>query len=90
VEIPWTAASGADRKLSRQVRLRTGRESRNLLVPHMHPFYLALAADRIGQPVQTVADDAIYPLHAGGSEGFHELISDCFSHSDSPSLRPSQ
>ena len=37
---------------------------------------LSLAADRIGQPVEAVADDAIYPLHAGGSEGFCKLISD--------------
>jgi hypothetical protein len=41
-----------------RLRLGTGRESRDLLVPHLHPFDLALATDRTGQPVQAVADDA--------------------------------
>src|ERR1700716_4037793 len=86
VKIAGAAAPGADRKLSRQVRLRSGRESRNLLMPDMHPLDLALAADRIGQPIQAGADDAIDPLDPGGGEGFHELISDRFSHSGSPSL----
>src|SRR5260370_6915690 len=87
VQIARAAAPGADTKLSRQVRLGTGRESRALLVPHMHPFYLALASDRVGQPIQAVADDAIYPLHAGGSEGFCKLISNGFGHDDSRSMR---
>jgi hypothetical protein len=75
VQIARAATPGADRKLSCQVRLGTGRESRDLLVPYMHPFYLALAPDRIGQAVQAVADDAIYPLHAGCGEGLSKLIS---------------
>jgi hypothetical protein len=76
MEIAWAAASGADRKLASQMRLGTGRESRDLFVPHMHPLDLALAADRIGQPVQAVADDAIDSLNAGGGESFSKLISD--------------
>src|SRR5712672_4074912 len=73
VQIAGSAAAGADRKLSREVRLGTGCESRDLFVPHMHPFDLALAADRIGQAVQAVADDAIDTLDAGGSESFCKL-----------------
>src|SRR4029077_20572043 len=80
MQIARATASRTDRELSCQVRLGTGRESRDLLVPHMHPFDLALAADRIGQPIQAVADDAIYPLHTGCSEDFCELIRDCFGH----------
>ena len=60
VQIARSTASGADRKLSCQVRLGTGRKGRDLLVPHMNPLDLSLAADRIGQPIQAVADDAIY------------------------------
>jgi hypothetical protein len=63
------------------MRFATGRESRNLLVPHMYPFDLSLPADRIGQAVQTVADNAIYPFDTGCSERFRELISDCLGHS---------
>jgi hypothetical protein len=80
VQIARSTATGADRKLSRHVRFAAGGESCDLLVPHMHPFYLSLAADRIGQAVQAVADDAIYPLDASCGESFRKLISDCFGH----------
>jgi len=46
-----------------------------------------MATDRIGQPVQAVADDAIDPLDASGSEGFRKLISDCLCHSHFLSMR---
>src|ERR1700737_3770624 len=85
VQIAGAAAPGADRKLSCQMRLGAGRESCDLLVPYMHPFYLALATDRIGQSIQAVADDAIYPLHTGCSEGLCRLVSNCFGHDDSVS-----
>jgi hypothetical protein len=55
-------------------------------VPLMNPLDLALAADRIGQPVQAVADDAIDPLHAGGSEGFCKLSRDGLHTLDSASM----
>ena len=58
-----------------KLRLGTGGESRDLLVPHMHQYDLALATDRIGQPVQAVAEDAIYPLHTGRGEGLCKLVS---------------
>src|SRR5258706_1475493 len=80
VQIAGSAASGADRKLASQMCLGTGRESRDLLVPHMHPFDLALATDRIGQPVQAVADDAIDPFHAGCGESLRKLVCDYFAH----------
>src|SRR5882724_8370854 len=74
VKIARAATPGTDRKLACQMSLGPGRESCDFLVPYMHPFDPALAADRIGQPVQAVADDAVNPLHAGGSEGFSKLI----------------
>jgi hypothetical protein len=80
VKVARSATPGTDRKLSCHVRFATGRESRDLLVPHMHPFYLALPADRIGQTIQAIADDAVDPLDAGGGESFRKLISDCFGH----------
>ncbi len=80
VQIARSTATGADRKLACQMRFAAGRESCDLLVPHMHPFYLSLAADRIGQAVQAVADDAIDPLDASCRESFRKLISDCFGH----------
>ena len=82
VQIAGSAASGADRKLPCYMRLTTGREGRDLLVPHMDPIDLAPAADRIGQAIQAVADDTIDSLHAGCGEGFCKLIGHCFGHDD--------
>src|SRR5260370_41188638 len=46
----------------------------HLFVADMHPLDLALSSQRIGQPIQTVADDAMDPLDAGRREGLGELI----------------
>ena len=44
------------------MRLGTGREGRDLLVSDVDPLDLALSSQRIGQPVEAVADDAVDPL----------------------------
>jgi hypothetical protein len=62
------------------MRLGTRRESHDLLVPDMDPFDLALAAQRVGQPVQAVADNAINPLDAVRDEDFRKLVRDGFGH----------
>src|SRR5215510_400080 len=80
VQITWPTTAGADRKLTRQMRLRACRKGSNLLVPDMHPLDLALAADGVGQPVQAVPDNAVNPLDAGRCERLRELISDSFCH----------
>jgi len=41
-------------------------------VPHMHPSILPWAYRNV-QPIQDVADDAVDPLDAGGSEGFLQI-----------------
>jgi hypothetical protein len=80
VHVPGSAAAGADREFSCEMRLGASSESSDLLVSHMYPLDLALAADRISQAVQAVADDAVYSLDAGGSERFRKLISYCLGH----------
>ena len=80
VQIARSAAPGADRELTRQMRLGAGREGSDLLVPDMDPFDLPLAAYRIRQTVQAVTDNSIDAVHAGGGEGFGELISNCVCH----------
>jgi hypothetical protein len=76
VQIARSAASRADRKLSCQVRLGTGRKGRDLLMTDVDPLNLALSPQRIGKPVQAVADDAVDPLHARRGKRFGELIGD--------------
>jgi hypothetical protein len=48
----------------------------HLFVADVDPLDLALASQRIGRPVQAVADDAVDPLDPGRREGFSELIGD--------------
>src|SRR6267378_5903757 len=74
MQIAGAAAAGADGKLTRQMGLGTRREGRDLLVPDMHPFDVTLAAQRVSEPVEAIADDAVNPLHAGCGEYLHKLI----------------
>ena len=90
VQIARSAAAGADRELAGQMRLGARREGRDFLVPDMHPFDLALAANRVGQPIQAVADDAVDPLDTCCGEDFRELISYRFCHDWAPSIRRRQ
>lgn len=69
------ARAGAGRQLARQVRLRAGGESGRLFVPHMHPLDLA-AADRVGDVVQRVPDDAVAAFDAGLLQGFDDEVGD--------------
>src|SRR5271169_4477344 len=62
MQIPRPTAPGADSELTRQVRFGARRESGDFFVPDVHPLDLALAAKRVGKPVQAVANDAVYPL----------------------------
>src|SRR5207248_2789699 len=74
VQITWPATAGADRQFARQMRLGARGESGDLLVSDVHPLDLSLAADRIGQTIQAIADDAVDALDAGRREGLGELI----------------
>jgi len=84
VQVAGPATTGADRQFARQVRFRTRGESGNLLMPNMNPLDLTLAAQRVGQTVKTVPDDAVYPPDTRSSEDFHELISNGFCHAPLP------
>ena len=46
--------------------LGAGGKSRDLLVPDMRPIDLAPAADRVGEAVQAVTDNAVNAFDAGG------------------------
>src|SRR5580700_7731720 len=66
------------------MRLGTRREGRDLLVPDVDPHDLALAPQRVGQPIQAVTDDAVDALHAPCGENLRELVRDGFGHVSSP------
>ena len=77
VQIARSAAAGADREITREMRLRTRCKGRDLLVPDMNPFDLSLATKRVCQTIEAIADDAIDTLDAGRCEHFRKLICDC-------------
>src|SRR5882757_2660282 len=76
VQVARATGTRTDSERAGEVGLAPGCEGRRLLVTNMHPLDLAVAAKRIGQPVQAIADDAVNPLDAGGFKSFSELICD--------------
>src|SRR5215475_5660616 len=87
MEIARPAAAGADRELTREMGLSTGRKGCDFLVPDMNPFDLALTAQRVGQPVETVTDDAVNAFDSCGGENLGELVCDPLCHRSFPSSR---
>ena len=84
MEIAGPAAAGADGEFTRQMRFGARREGRHLLVPDMNPLDLALTAQRVGQAVQAIANDAINPLDARNGKNLRELVRDGFDHIGTP------
>src|SRR6267378_2139921 len=74
VQISRAEAAGAHGKRACHVRLGTRRERGCLLTPDVHPLDLALAAQGLGQAVQTVADDSVYALHGRRGQSGCESI----------------
>src|SRR5271156_1939424 len=80
MQITRSAAAGADREITREMRLRTRGKGPDLPVPDMNPLDLSLATKRVCQTIEAIADDAIDALDAGRCEHFHKLICDCSYH----------
>ena len=57
------------------MRLGTGCEGRDLLVPDMDPLDLALSPQRVSEAVEAIANNAINPLDASRGQRLDELIS---------------
>ena len=85
MEVARAATAGADGEVAGQVRFRPGRERRHLLVPHMQPGNLSVAAQRVREAVQAVADEPVDPGDAGRGEGLDHPIGNRGSH---PALSP--
>ena len=75
MEVAGPATAGADRQFAGEMSLACGGKRRHLFVPHMNPFDLALAAQRVGQPVETITDDSVNAFDARLCENFGKLVS---------------
>jgi hypothetical protein len=65
VQIPRTAAATADCELPGEMSLGASGESRAFLMPHMHPFNRAIAAQGIRESIEGIPHHAIHTLHSG-------------------------
>src|SRR5262245_22332966 len=59
VQVARTAAARADGELAGEMRLGAGGEGRGLLVTHMNPVDALDATQRVGEPVERIAYDAV-------------------------------
>src|SRR5262245_4702553 len=74
MKIAGSAAAGTNCELARKMGLTAGGESCGLFVPDMNPFELALAAQRVGQPIKAIADDAVNPFDPGRDKHVRKLV----------------
>jgi len=74
VQVARPAARRAHRQLAGQRGLARRRERRRLLVPHVLPGDPAVAAQRVGEPVQRVSRYPVHPPHARRLQRRHHHI----------------
>ena len=80
VHVAGPAAARTHDKRTGQVRLRPGSEGRDFLVADRHPLDGLLRAQRLGQPVEGVADDAVDAFDARGGKSSDDQFSDVCLH----------
>src|SRR4029453_9753974 len=68
VQVARTAAAGADRQSSRELRFRAGGKRGGFLMSHVRPPHVRLSANRIRDSVERVPCHAIDPLDSPGDE----------------------
>src|SRR5262249_43627034 len=88
MQVARSAAAGADRELTREMGLATGGKRGDLLLPDVNPSDLALAAQRVGQPVEAVADDAVIAFASRSHENLGKLIRAPLCHRSFPFRAP--
>ena len=62
------------------MRVGAGGEGGDFLVADVQPVDPAMAAERVGEAVEAVADDAVDPSHAGRGEGLDHLVGNGCGH----------
>ena len=87
VRLPGPVTARADRQVTRKTCLGARREGRDFLISDVNPFELGLSPQRVGQPVQTITNNAINPLHTCRRENLGELICYCSDHTGSCQYR---
>jgi hypothetical protein len=76
VNVSWSAASDADRKIPGQMRVGASGEGGDLFVSNVHPFNFALAPNGVCETIEAVADKPVYTLDPRCNEELDKLICD--------------
>ena len=76
MQVPRAATRGADGQLAGHRRLAGGRECCCLLVTNVFPRDLAVAPERIGEPVDRISRQPVDPAYAGRLERRHDDVGD--------------
>lgn len=76
VKIARTAGAGADSETAGDLGFSSSRESCDFLMADMNPFDVAGLAQRLGQPVEAVADDTVNALDSRLTQSFDDQIGD--------------
>ena len=87
MQIARAAGAGADRELAGDLRFAGRGEGCGFLVPHVDPFDVLAFAQRLGEAVQAVADNAEDALHARLGQCFCDEIGDVFDPHDARPFR---
>src|SRR5665811_1093612 len=62
MQVPRSAASGADCQIPGQMSFRSRRERGGFFVSHGNPLDVVSCADRVGNPVEGVSGQTVDPL----------------------------
>src|SRR5205823_413925 len=87
VQVAGPAAAGADRELAGEMRLGAGSKGRGLFVADVNPVDAFATAQRIGESVERIADDAVHTFYAGLLQCFSHEIGSCSCHDQAPYRR---
>src|SRR5438445_10400246 len=74
MQVPGTAAPGANRQPSCEMRFRASGERRGFLMPHMNPLNLFLCANRVRDAIERVAGNTVNLPNSCFSESIHQQV----------------
>ena len=78
MKITWPAAARANCYASSQMGFRARCEGRDFLMPHVYPLNVTALAVRIGETIETIANDSINAPDACGFQDVDELFGNIF------------
>ncbi len=64
MQVPGTAAPGANRQVSREMRFRSSSKRCRLFVPDMNPLNPLISSKGVGDAIERIAGNTINPLNS--------------------------